>query len=143
MFNILIIDDEKPARDRLRRLVNAIPDYRVAGEAANGSEALERIRELSPDILLLTDIDFDHSAAALTALSQALINPYPYQFTTRPNAGVQTGLDLDANGYLGDARDAMGYGRFLGDGGLAIGLTLAIRWRSVIRIESDTESGLP
>jgi len=53
MLNILIIDDEKPARDRLRRLVDAIPDYRVAGEAANGSEALERIRELSPDILLL------------------------------------------------------------------------------------------
>ncbi len=53
MLNILIIDDEKPARDRLRRLVDAIPDYRVAGEAANGSEALERIRELSPDVLLL------------------------------------------------------------------------------------------
>lgn len=53
MWNILIIDDEQPARDRLRRLVNAIPDYSVAGEAANGAEALERIRELGPDVLLL------------------------------------------------------------------------------------------
>jgi two-component system response regulator AlgR len=53
MFNILIIDDEQPARDRLRRLVEAMPQYTVAGEAANGSEALERIRELSPDVLLL------------------------------------------------------------------------------------------
>lgn len=53
MLNILIIDDEKPARDRLSRLVNAIPEFRVAGEAVNGIEALERIRELSPDILLL------------------------------------------------------------------------------------------
>ncbi len=53
MLNILIIDDEKPARDRLRRLVDAMSDYRVAGEASNGAEALERIRELSPDILLL------------------------------------------------------------------------------------------
>ena len=53
MLNILIIDDEQPARDRLRRLVNAIPDFRVAGEAANGVEALDKIRELSPDILLL------------------------------------------------------------------------------------------
>ncbi|MEE4218122.1 MAG: LytTR family DNA-binding domain-containing protein [Xanthomonadales bacterium] len=53
MLNILIIDDEKPARDRLRRLVDAIPDYRVAGEAANGSAALEKIRELGPDVLLL------------------------------------------------------------------------------------------
>jgi two-component system response regulator AlgR len=53
MWNILIIDDEQPARDRLRRLVGAIPDCRVAGEAGNGTEALEKIRELSPDILLL------------------------------------------------------------------------------------------
>ena len=53
MLNILIIDDEQPARDRLRRLVNAIPDFRVAGEAVNGIEALDKIRELSPDILLL------------------------------------------------------------------------------------------
>jgi two-component system response regulator AlgR len=53
MWNILIIDDEQPARDRLRRMVGAIPDCRVAGEAGNGTEALEKIRELSPDILLL------------------------------------------------------------------------------------------
>ena len=53
MFNILIIDDEQPARDRLRRLVEAMPLYTVVGEAANGTQALERIAELSPDVLLL------------------------------------------------------------------------------------------
>ena len=53
MWNILIIDDEQPARDRLRRLVGAMGDYSVAGEAANGHQALEQIRELNPDILLL------------------------------------------------------------------------------------------
>ena len=53
MLNILIIDDEKPARDRLRRLVTDLPRYGVAGEAASGSQALEMIRELEPDILLL------------------------------------------------------------------------------------------
>ncbi|MBT8050261.1 MAG: LytTR family DNA-binding domain-containing protein [Gammaproteobacteria bacterium] len=53
MWNILIIDDEQPARDRLRRLVAAMEDYRVTGEAANGNQALDRIRELGPDILLL------------------------------------------------------------------------------------------
>ena len=53
MWNILIIDDEKPARDRLQRLVNAIPDFNVAGEAVNGNDALEKIRELGPDVLLL------------------------------------------------------------------------------------------
>ena len=53
MLNILIIDDEQPARDRLRRLVGNLPRFEVAGEAASSSEALEHIRELSPDILLL------------------------------------------------------------------------------------------
>lgn len=53
MLNILIIDDEKPARDRLRRLLTDLPRYGVAGEAASGSQALEMIRELEPDILLL------------------------------------------------------------------------------------------
>ncbi|MGD2129682.1 MAG: LytTR family DNA-binding domain-containing protein [Lysobacterales bacterium] len=53
MLSILIIDDEPPARDRLRRLVEALHGFRVAGEAASGSQALERIRELGPDILLL------------------------------------------------------------------------------------------
>lgn len=53
MLNILIIDDEKPARDRLLRLLEELPKYAVAGEAANSSQAMEKIRQLSPDILLL------------------------------------------------------------------------------------------
>jgi two-component system response regulator AlgR len=53
MLTILIIDDEQPARDRLRRLLGNVPKFEIAGEAASSSEALERIRELSPDILLL------------------------------------------------------------------------------------------
>jgi two-component system response regulator AlgR len=53
MLNILIIDDEAPARNRLCRLVEAIPGYEVAGEAASTAEALEQIRVLKPHILLL------------------------------------------------------------------------------------------
>lgn len=53
MFDILIVDDEQPARDRLRRLIEPLTGYRVAGEAGSGAEALERIRELGPEIVLL------------------------------------------------------------------------------------------
>ncbi len=53
MLNILIIDDEQPARDRLRRLVGNLPGFEVSGEAPNSSAALEQIRRLTPDILLL------------------------------------------------------------------------------------------
>ena len=53
MLNILIVDDEAPARDRLRRMVGALPRYRVVGEACNSGEALQSINECHPDILLL------------------------------------------------------------------------------------------
>ena len=53
MLNILIIDDEQPARDRLRRLLRNLPKCEVVGEAASSNEALECIRELGPDVLLL------------------------------------------------------------------------------------------
>ena len=53
MLNILIVDDESPARDRLCRLVEALPQYSVVGMARSGEEALEAISELQPDILLL------------------------------------------------------------------------------------------
>jgi two-component system response regulator AlgR len=53
MLNILIIDDEQPARDRLRRLLGELSKCEVVGEAASSNQALERIRELSPEVLLL------------------------------------------------------------------------------------------
>ena len=53
MLSILIVDDESPARDRLRRMIEEFPDYVVAGIARSGEEALEVINELQPDIILL------------------------------------------------------------------------------------------
>lgn len=50
---ILIADDEPLARDRLRRLAEALPGYSVCGEAADGDGALRAVAELEPDIVLL------------------------------------------------------------------------------------------
>jgi len=69
MWNVLIVDDEQPARDRLRRLLEPMAEYHAAGEAANGAEALERIRELRPDIVLL---DISMPGMDGMALAQAL-----------------------------------------------------------------------
>jgi two-component system, LytTR family, response regulator len=49
----LIVDDEKLARDRLRRLLTAEPDIELVGECANGPEAVRVIREQRPDLVFL------------------------------------------------------------------------------------------
>jgi two-component system response regulator AlgR len=53
MLKILIIDDEAPARNRLRRMLGEIAAVHVAGEAATGQEALRLIPSKQPDVLLL------------------------------------------------------------------------------------------
>lgn len=53
MLRILIIDDEAPARNRLRRMLADVPAVHVAGEAATGQEALKLIPVKEPDVLLL------------------------------------------------------------------------------------------
>ncbi|MBN1378755.1 MAG: response regulator transcription factor [Gammaproteobacteria bacterium] len=52
-MRILIVDDEKPARDRLQRLVNSLDGFKFVGEAASGREAIDRYNELKPEIVLL------------------------------------------------------------------------------------------
>lgn len=76
---------------------------------------------LDADVLLLTGIDYDRDLVALKALNAQLgAGKYPYLFALPPNTGVATGLDLDGNGRLGEPRDAQGYGRFTGEGAMAV-----------------------
>lgn len=78
------------------------------------------IAQAAPDVLVLTDFDYDLDGLALAAFAQGFGADYPYLFARRPNAGLATGYDIDGNGWTGEARDAQGYGRFAGDGGIAI-----------------------
>jgi len=49
----LIVDDEEPARQRLRLLLAGHADVEVVGEAEDGLQAIERVQELTPDLVLL------------------------------------------------------------------------------------------
>lgn len=79
--------------------------------------------EVRPDIIALQGLDYDLRKTTLKALTDDLAKDglsYSYMFTTAPNAGQDSGLDLNGNGQLGDADDAHGYGRFNGMGGMAV-----------------------
>jgi hypothetical protein len=76
------------------------------------------IRAKSPDILVIQGFDYDLTGAALSAFAASL--NYPHHFALLPNTGMATGLDMDGNGRLGEARDAQGYGTFSGADGMAI-----------------------
>jgi two-component system response regulator AlgR len=52
-LRVLIVDDEPPARERLRSLLVEFGGFEVAGEAGNGAQALEQIERTLPDIVLL------------------------------------------------------------------------------------------
>lgn len=53
-IQVLIVDDEPLARERLRRLLSTLDDYSaLAEEAADAAQALQLARELTPDIVLL------------------------------------------------------------------------------------------
>lgn len=52
-MNVLIVDDEKPARDRLRRLLGGLPEYTVVADARNGNEAVAFSEQYNPDIILM------------------------------------------------------------------------------------------
>ncbi|HTP88385.1 MAG TPA: LytTR family DNA-binding domain-containing protein [Bryobacteraceae bacterium] len=53
MTRVLVVDDEEPARERLCQLLAALPDVEIAGQAANGEQAMEAIGALRPDVVLL------------------------------------------------------------------------------------------
>jgi hypothetical protein len=88
-----------------------------------GEAAARLVAGTAPDVLVLGGFDYDATGAALEAFAAAIEragHALPHRFALRPNTGRATGLDLDGDGRLGGPGDAQGYGRFAGEGGLAI-----------------------
>jgi DNA-binding NarL/FixJ family response regulator len=53
MIRLVLVDDQTLVRAGLQKLLELTPDIRVAGEAADGIEALRVIKETRPDVVLL------------------------------------------------------------------------------------------
>lgn len=53
MITAYIVEDERPARDRLMQLLQGVPDLEIMGGAASAGEAVEQIEALKPELLFL------------------------------------------------------------------------------------------
>lgn len=102
-IRILIVDDEAPARARLRDLIAdcaASMPVEVAGEAANGREALEVVCALKPDVVLLDirmpEIDGIETAEHLMKLD----DPPAVVFTTAYDHYALKAFEVNAIDYL-------------------------------------------
>jgi len=97
---VLIVDDEPPARERLRSLLAELADVDVIGEAVTGEQALQRTIELAPDVVLLDvrmpGIDGIEAARHLNLLER----PPAVIFTTAYDEYAMRAFDAHAVGYL-------------------------------------------
>lgn len=100
MLNILIADDEAPARNRMRDLLAEIENVAVVAEAKNGKEALDLALQSKPDLMLL-DIRMPVMDGIEAAQHAQKIEPKPHIiFTTAFDAYAIKAFDLNAIDYL-------------------------------------------
>jgi two-component system response regulator AlgR len=99
-MKVLIVDDESPARDRLRRLLGEIDDCEFAGEAGNGNEALTACASLKPDVVLL-DVHMPGLWGIEVAQHLSTFGDAPAViFTTAYSGHAIDAFDAQAIGYL-------------------------------------------
>jgi two-component system, LytTR family, response regulator len=98
MIRALIVDDETPSRDRLRRMLAEFKDVEVAGEAADGEEAMTRIAELQPSVVFL---DIQMPGATGLEVAASLPEPRPHIiFCTAFDQYAVDAFELHAIDYL-------------------------------------------
>ena len=100
MLTILIADDETPARNRLRDLLDDIAQVNIVAEAKNGKEAMDLAIETKPDLMLL-DIRMPLMDGIEAAQHAQKLAPKPHIiFTTAFDAYAIKAFDVNAIDYL-------------------------------------------
>ena len=96
----LIVDDEEPARSRMRRLLAAHADLEIVGEAFDGIDAVRKVEELRPELLFL-DIELPGLSGfeVLRALPRRLTPPLVI-FVTGYDEHALAAFEANALAYL-------------------------------------------
>jgi two-component system response regulator LytT len=100
-ISALIVDDEQPARDELAFLLKDLPDVEVLGQGKNGVEALNLIRELTPQVVFL-DVQMpglDGFGVIKKLLERKARLPFVVFVTAYDNYAVQA-FEVNAIDYL-------------------------------------------
>ncbi|WP_374582871.1 LytR/AlgR family response regulator transcription factor [Pseudoduganella sp.] len=97
-MRLLIVDDERPARDKLRRLLEQEPGISAIDEARDGIEALEKIATFAPDALFL-DVQMPEVSGLEVAASLPVPAPLVV-FATAFDAYAVPAFDANAIDYL-------------------------------------------
>ena len=96
-MRVLIVDDEPPARERLRRMLTEIEAIEIVGEAENGAQAVTMIEALSPDLVLL---DIQMPGLDGFGVLEALEDPPPVIFVTAYDKYAIQAFEVNALDYL-------------------------------------------
>ena len=98
MIRVLLVDAEQPARDRLRRLLGEVPDVEIVGEAEDGTQGMDEIARLSPDVVFL---DIQMPGCSGTEVAASLPSPRPHiVFCTAFDQYAVDAFELHAADYL-------------------------------------------
>ena len=97
-IRVVLVDDEQPARDRLRQLLAEVADVVVVGEAVDAIDARGTIAATRPDVVFL-DIAMPQESG--TALAHSLPEPRPFiVFATAFDQYAVDAFAVDATDYL-------------------------------------------
>jgi len=96
---VLIVDDEPPARARLRALVAEQPDFEAVGECADGPEAIARLRSEPHDLVLL-DVRMPGCSGFDVVRAVGAARLPPVVFITAYDEHALEAFELEALDYL-------------------------------------------
>lgn len=95
----------------------------------------ETVQLNAPDVLVLTGLSYDEQQQIAATINDEYLArgqngqsgiKYSHVYTAPTNSGIESGADLDGDGRVGGPGDALGYGRYAGERGMAVFSTYPI-----------------
>jgi DNA-binding NarL/FixJ family response regulator len=96
-WTVLIVDDSAPIRRLVRSFIEQNTDWQVCGEAENGQIAIEKVREIHPDVVIL-DFQMPVMNGLEAARQIALIAPHTAMLMLTMHCSEQLQKDAQAVG---------------------------------------------